>query len=208
MAGRSQPHGSVIELLWATPAELHPNLYNTNILDDDLYAKAVASIDTYGFIDPITVRLVDDRYEIIDGEHRARAARDLRLKQVPIIVVDVDDDTAQQLSLVLNELRGRPDPAKLQRVLQGLAERHSVEELLRTMPFTREQFLATTSVAGLPVPDDRKPDLARWVERMYRLPRTAADTLDAALTKAKEYEEITEDWRALDAIATAYLDGA
>lgn len=205
MNTKSQPHDSVIELLWVTPADLHPNLFNANVLDDDLYQKAIASIETYGFVDPVTVRVVNDQYEIIDGEHRVRAARKLKLKLVPVIVLVCDDDTAQQLSLVLNELHGRPDPAKLSRLLQGLAERHPVDELLKTLPFAREQFMAVVRLPGAPIAT-AVAELTRWVERMYRLPRTAADTLDEALTQAKEYEEVDDDWRALEAIAKRYIE--
>lgn len=206
MSVPSRPRATGIELLWVPPDELHPNAWNPNVLDADLYDKAVASIQTYGFVDPITVRVIDDHYEVIDGEHRVKAARQLGLRLVPVVIVDVDDDVAQQLTLVLNELHGHPDQSKLTRVLQGLAERHSIESLLETLPFTREQFMASiphpTDLSVGPIPTE----VTRWVERMYRLPRSAADTLDAALIRAREYEEVTEDWQALEAIAQAYLD--
>lgn len=207
MTARSQPPGTAIELLWVPPADLYPNLWNPNVLDADLYEKAVASIDTYGFVDPVTVRTVNDRYEIIDGENRVRAAKDLHLKLIPVIILDVDDDTAQQLTLVLNELHGRPDQARLQRVLAGLAERHTVESLVRTLPFAREQFIAAVGLDApvrLTAPNG---ETFRWVERMYRLPRVAAEVLDAALAKAKAYEEFSDDWQALQAIAQRYLEG-
>lgn len=207
MTARSQPHGTVIELLWVPPAELRPNNYNPNVLDDDLYDKTVESIRKFNFVDPVTVRVVEDgRYEIIDGEHRVRAARQLNLRLIPVIILgDVDDDTAQQLTLILNELHGRPDRARLGRILQGLAERHPMEELLLAMPYAREQFLATLPTPSLPAAPPN-PDATRWVERMYRLPRAAADTLDAAMVRAKEYEEVSDDWRALEVLAQTYLE--
>lgn len=208
MTARSQPRGTAIELLWVAPDDLHPNVYNANVLDGDMYDKAVASIRKYGFVDPVTVRLVDGQYEIIDGEHRVRAARDLLLRLVPVIIVDADDDTARELTLVLNELRGRPDQAKLQRILQGLSERQSVETLLQTLPFAREQFIAGhyTFAPALAASPPADISATRWVERMYRLPRSAADILDAALAMAKEYEEVSDDWKALQAIAQHYLE--
>jgi ParB family chromosome partitioning protein len=208
VTAKSQPPASEIDLLWARPDELFANLYNPNVLDEDLYAKAVNSIANYGFVDPVTVRKrADGGYEIIDGEHRVRAARELGLRLVPIIVVEADDDTAQQLTLVLNELRGRPDRQRLQRILTGLAERHSIENLLQTLPFAREQFApaAAFSRPSLP-PNGAAPELSAWVERMYRLPRSAADILDQALEEAKEYEEVNEDWKALEAIARRYIE--
>lgn len=203
MNDMSQPPDTEIEVLWVSPDQLHPNAWNPNQLDDDLYDKAVASIQEYGFVDPVTARHNNDGFEIIDGEHRVRAAKQLNLENIPVILLDVDDDVAQQLTLVLNELHGRPDQQKLSRLLRSLAERHTIDSLLATLPFAREQFLAASIREPKILP--AQVELSRWVERMYRLPRTAADTLDAALAKAKEFEEIGDDWQALEAIATEYL---
>lgn len=207
MTAKSQRLASEIEFSWIDPAELFPNSYNPNVLDDDLFAKAVASIQTYGFVDPVTARIVEGRYEIIDGEHRVRAAMELGLVSIPVIRIEVDDDTARQLTLVLNELHGRPDPAKLQRLLSGLSERHPIESLMKTLPYAREQFVAMQAPPSMSQPPSLQDQTAtRWVERMYRLPRTAADVLDAALSQAKQFEEVTEDWRAMEAIARRYID--
>ena len=203
MKDMSQRPDIAIDVHWVSPNELHPNPWNPNQLDADLYEKAVASIQEYGFVDPVTARQNATGYEIIDGEHRVRAAKQLNLRTVPVIVLDVDDDTAQQLTLVLNELHGRPDQQKLSRLLRSLAERHSIDSLLATLPFAREQFLAASTHEPKILP--AQIELSKWVERMYRLPRTAADTLDAALSKAKEFEEVSDDWQALEAIAAEYL---
>jgi hypothetical protein len=194
-----------VTFVWLPPDELVPNLYNPNVLDDDLYAKAVASIERYGFVDPVTAREVEGVYVIIDGEHRVRAAKELELALVPVIVVVCSDDDAEQLTLVLNELRGRPDRAKLQSILTGLAERHPIADLMATLPYAREQFMAISAPPPIVPPVAGEPAV-RWVERMYRLPRPAADTLDAALAQAKQYEEVTDDWRALEALARRYLE--
>lgn len=200
----SLPRGIANELLWVDPAELIRNDYNINVLPPEDYAKLKAAIEQYGFVDPVTVRpyLRQGTYEIIDGEHRAKAATELKLKLIPIIVVEADDDTAEKLSLIFNELHGSPDAEKLRDTLARMAKRTPVEQLMQTLPFAREQFLD-----AMPPPraiaDPGQP-VVRWVERMYRLPRTAADTLDAALAMAKE--DVQEDWQALEAIAQAYLD--
>jgi ParB/RepB/Spo0J family partition protein len=55
---------------------LTPNPWNPNQMDDEQYGKALNSIREFGFVDPVTVReLGNDTYQIIDGEHRWRAAQ-------------------------------------------------------------------------------------------------------------------------------------
>jgi len=70
-------------------------------MDQAMYAKAIASIREFGFVDPITVRTVDGRYQIIDGEHRWRAAKDEGITTVPIV------DLGEQFDCLVVDWRPR-----------------------------------------------------------------------------------------------------
>lgn len=61
-----------------------------------------SSIRQHGLMQPLVVREVNQRYELIAGERRWRAAQKVGLAQVPIIVQSVDDQTAATLALVEN----------------------------------------------------------------------------------------------------------
>ena len=54
-----------------------PNPWNPNRMTTEMYAKALESISEFGMIDPLLCREMGDHYQIIDGEHRYRAACDL-----------------------------------------------------------------------------------------------------------------------------------
>ncbi len=57
--------------------KLHPNPWNPNRQDARTFEAERESIRNYGFIDPVTVRehpTINGEFEIIDGEHRWRAA--------------------------------------------------------------------------------------------------------------------------------------
>ncbi|MFQ6615955.1 MAG: ParB/RepB/Spo0J family partition protein [Fidelibacterota bacterium] len=54
--------------------------------------ELATSIRERGMIQPVTVRAKDDRYELIVGERRWRAARSLGLTEIPAHVIQVDDD--------------------------------------------------------------------------------------------------------------------
>lgn len=59
--------------------------------DDDSLKELANSIKADGVIQPIVVRKVDDRYEIIAGERRFRASKLAGLEKVPVVVKNVPE---------------------------------------------------------------------------------------------------------------------
>jgi ParB/RepB/Spo0J family partition protein len=196
--------------------ELAPNSWNPNVMSQEDYDKACESIARFGFIDPITVRRGGSAvYEIIDGENRWRAAKDKGLKTVPVVILEVDDDDARALTIVLNELRGKPDQTRLAQLVADLATRRPMVELERVLPFRRSELAQMVAarreeidwealrppapVVG--VPGEAKE---RWVERVYRLPATAAAVVDDAIARAGAGGG-TQPWQGLEAIAAEFI---
>lgn len=103
------------------------------------------SIEKEGVLQPILVRPVKDRYEIIVGSRRFRAAKAAGLKSIPAIIKEMDDGEAIVASLTENIQRGDIEPeeeAKAYRILIGIfgstrkvAERIGVDHsrIVRTM---------------------------------------------------------------------------
>lgn len=61
------------------------------------------SIKQYGVIQPITVRrIINNNYELVAGERRTRAAQMAGLKEIPAIVIDVDDEDSAVIALIEN----------------------------------------------------------------------------------------------------------
>ena len=69
-----------------------------------------SSISQHGIVQPVVVRPVGDRYEIIAGERRWRAAQLAGLNEIPVIVRDVDDRTALEIAIVENVQRADLNP--------------------------------------------------------------------------------------------------
>ena len=65
----------------------------------------MASIKEKGVLEPILVRLIEGRYEIIAGERRFLASKSIKLKEIPCIVMDVEDREALEISLIENVQR-------------------------------------------------------------------------------------------------------
>lgn len=70
------------------------------------------SIVKYGVISPITVKRTADRYTIIAGERRWRAARMAGLSEIPVIIVSADEQKAAEMSLVENLQRSNLNPVE------------------------------------------------------------------------------------------------
>ena len=85
-------------------------------------AELVRAIQSQGIIEPLIVRRIDapeadgPRYELIAGERRLRAAREAGLETVPVVVRELDDRAALEMSLVENIVR-----EDLNAVEEGLA---------------------------------------------------------------------------------------
>lgn len=70
--------------------------------DQDKMSELMNSIDQYGIIQPIVVRSIVDGYEIIAGERRWRAAKNLKINDVPVVIRKADDVTVAKLALIEN----------------------------------------------------------------------------------------------------------
>lgn len=124
--------------------KIRPNPFNPNRQAPEIFEREKRSIKRHGFIDPITVReAADGVIEIVDGEHRWRAARELTssgeaaLGKLPAVHLGrLSDDDAKRLVILFNELRGDPDPAKLALVLKDLTDLATIEELSLDLPMT------------------------------------------------------------------------
>ncbi len=83
--------------------------------DPEALAALARSIEEHGVIQPIIVRenpLLEGTYEIIAGERRWRASRDIGLSDIPAIILDADDLKAAELALIENVQREDLNPVE------------------------------------------------------------------------------------------------
>jgi len=91
---------------------IKPNDFNPNVIPEDKFEEFIENIRRFG-VEPLYVRKKGYYYEIIDGEHRWKACKRLRIKEVPVRIVDVDDLQAISMCVRLNKVRGTIDKPKL-----------------------------------------------------------------------------------------------
>lgn len=103
-------------------------------MDEGALNELAASIKAQGLMQPILVRPIahngSDRYEIIAGERRFRAAQIAGLTDVPVLVKDVDDQAAAAMALIENIQREDLNP---------LEEAQGIHRLITDFDFTHEQ---------------------------------------------------------------------
>ena len=113
-------------------SQLQPGKYQprTRMDEGSLYELA-ESIKAQGVMQPVLVRAVGpDRYEIIAGERRVRAARLAGLDDIPVLVRDVPDEAAAAMALIENIQREDLNP---------LEEAQGIKRLVDEFGLTHEQ---------------------------------------------------------------------
>lgn len=91
--------------------------------DEAALDELAASIATRGVIQPIIVRpAIDNRFELVAGERRWRAAQKARLHEIPALVRELDDREVMALALIENLQREDLNPVEEARAYQRLAD--------------------------------------------------------------------------------------
>jgi ParB family chromosome partitioning protein len=100
-------------------------------MNPESLADLADSIRAQGLMQPILVRSIDsDRYEIIAGERRFRAAQMAGLTEIPALIRNVADESALAMALIENIQREDLNP---------LEEAQGVQRLIQEFEFTHEQ---------------------------------------------------------------------
>jgi len=124
------------------------------VFRDTKIDELAASIRSNGIVQPLVARKRDERYQIIAGERRWRAAQRAGLEKVPVIVRDIPDERVLELSLIENIQREELNPIEeanaYKRLIDGLGvtqeevarrvgrERSSVTNYLRLLRLSEE----------------------------------------------------------------------
>jgi ParB family chromosome partitioning protein len=161
--------------------------------DEEPLQDLTASIEAVGVLQPIVVRPSGERYQIVMGERRVRAARTAGLERIPAIVRTTEDD--QMLRDALLENVHRED-------LNPLEEAAAYEQLLLDFGITQEELAARLGRS--------RPVIANAM-RLLRLPgsvqrRIAARTLSAGHARAvASLEDSVQQERLADRIVAEGL---
>ena len=97
-------------------------------VDDEKIDELAASIKEHGLLNPINLRAMGDRYELIAGWCRLQAYKRLGLPTIPAIVLSVSDEEADVLRAHENEFRVAINPVELGIYYKRLQEKHGWDD--------------------------------------------------------------------------------
>lgn len=104
--------------------EVIPNRFQPRLTFDDRGLEELAnSIKQHGIIQPLVLRRVNDKYEIIAGERRYKAATLAGLSTVPAVIANIDDNKSAEVAIVENVQRRDLTPIEEARSYKNLLDK-------------------------------------------------------------------------------------
>ncbi|MCF0105135.1 MAG: ParB/RepB/Spo0J family partition protein [Holdemanella sp.] len=135
--------------------DIRPNPYQPRKIFDEASLKELSeSISQHGVFTPILVKKSIMGYDLIAGERRLRASKLAGLKEIPAIVVEMNDQEMMEIALLENIQREN---------LNGIEEAKAYEQMLQNLNYTQEQLAhrvgksrehITNTLRLLKLPDD------------------------------------------------------
>ena len=116
--------------------DIIPNRFQPReMFDDEALKELSQSIKEHGVIQPIIVRKVGDKYEIIAGERRFRASQLAGKQTIPALVRDIDDKEAAKIALLENLQRSNLTPIEEAKTYQTILKLDNItqEELAQNL---------------------------------------------------------------------------
>lgn len=153
VSSRPQPLSRGAQVIECPVEQLVANeLQPRQRFDEQKMRELVGSIKSKGILQPLLVRKKGDRYEILAGERRWRAARLAGLKMVPVMVKEFNDTEAIEVALIENLQREDLNPLEEAEAYRQLTAEHglSQEELARRVGKDRSTVANTLRLLKLP----------------------------------------------------------
>ena len=169
-------------------AFLQPGKYQPRTtFDDEPLANLAASIKEVGVLSPILVRPIGpDRYEIVAGERRWRAAQIAKLHDVPVVVRELADDQALEIAIIENVQR-----ADLNAMEEGAAYQELITQFKRTQEEVAQQVGKSRSHVANTIRLLQLPEQVKaWVREGKLTAGHARTLLSAADPEARARELI------------------
>jgi ParB family transcriptional regulator, chromosome partitioning protein len=132
--------------------EIDPNPNQPRQHMGDL-SELMASIAEKGIIEPIITRQRGGRFQIVAGERRYQAAVQVGLREIPIVIREVDDNEIIEIALVENIQRKDLGPFEEAEALDSLANRcgYTHEDLAKRLGKSRTSITESLALAEMPI---------------------------------------------------------
>ena len=194
-----------VDVLLSTPAEAVPatttvndgsggtglNYVSVDLIDRSPYQprqhiaaeglqELADSIRTQGLIQPVVVRKLADRYELIAGERRWRAAQLAGLQEIPVVIKEVNDQAAAAMALVENLQREDLNPVE---------EAYAISNLIKQFDWTHQEVADAVGKARATISNSiRLLELASEVRELIKQKQISMGHARALLALPKDQQ--------------------
>lgn len=126
------------EQIWSLPvSKICPNPNQPRkIFSEEAIIKLADSIRQFGIIQPLSVRAIGDGYELVAGERRLRAAKELGMDYVPCVICNINEEKSAEISIIENLIRED---------LNIFEQASAIQTLIDTYGLTQEQIATKLS---------------------------------------------------------------
>jgi ParB family chromosome partitioning protein len=162
--------------------QIDPNPDQPRQVMGDL-SELMASIAEKGVIEPLVVRQRGGRYQIVAGERRYQAAVQVGLRELPVVIREVDDIEIIEVALVENLQRKDLSPFEEAEALSGLADKcgYTHEDLAKRLGKSRTSITESLALATMPAE----------VRNLCRLADISAKSLLLQIVRQQKPEKMT-----------------
>jgi ParB family chromosome partitioning protein len=185
-----QPSAKKDEVAYVAPERVKPSaLQPREEFEPQALEELAQSIREKGVIQPLLVRRRGDDYELIAGERRLRAGILAGLKEVPVIVRDVQDRDSLEMALIENIQRQELNPIEEARAFQYLIDKFHLTQEKIALTLGKARTTITNVLRLLSLPQEIQDELKRG-RLSFAHGRALLETDDANLQRRLAQEAI------------------
>lgn len=172
------------DMAYLSVDDILPNEWNPQVMDDDEFDRLVEEIGDSGFNSAIEViEAADEKFVIMGGEHRWRAAKVCGLEHIPCLIYRgvkwEEQDLQKFVTVRLNVIGGKLDPMKFAKLYEEMASKYGKESLQHMFAFT--DMKAFQKLVG---------EVKKGLKGS--LPKELQDEFDEAAKEAKTVEDLSK----------------
>ncbi|MGQ9705737.1 MAG: ParB/RepB/Spo0J family partition protein [bacterium] len=142
------------ELILIDVDRIEPNPYQPRTkFPEEGIRELASSIEERGLLQPIIVRRIDDRFQLVVGERRLKAVKFLGWKRINCVIKNVEERDLLQIALIENIQRDDINPMEIARAFKRLSDEFGLtqEEIARAVGKDRATIANTMRLLKLPV---------------------------------------------------------
>ncbi|PTX62418.1 ParB family chromosome partitioning protein [Melghirimyces profundicolus] len=143
-------------------SDLRPNPYQPRKnFDPEALEELVSSIKEHGIVQPLVVRKSIRGYEIVAGERRFRAAKDVGLEMVPVVIREFSDEQMMEIALIENLQREDLNSIEIAQAYKKLMDHFSMTQEMLAARVGKSRPHVTNYLRLLQLPEEVQEDVSR-----------------------------------------------